>query len=202
MKNTLLLFILCSLSAQAQTITKNFVLAPDGINYFEVVRETNEITGTYSESATIIGKVADIASLEADKVEAQVKVLSEQAFAVSRTIGVLNRIASVDASIFTLTALSPLKTIQAKYASSLTANGWVIDQGAGAGFVPLVFTINASNNLRYSIAGAATKAATIYGDVITLSGYPSTGINTDFYLSENGRNYFSLPNRSVVIKKP
>ena len=72
----------------------------------------------------------------------------------------------------------------------------------GAGFVSLAFTINGSNNLRYSINGAATKAATTYGSVLTLFGYPSTGSNTDFYLAENGKNYFSLPNRAAVIKKP
>ena len=201
MKYTLFLFLLCSLFAQAQTVTKSYVLGADGTTYFEVTTVTNE-----DESATTtkvrVGPAASLASDQADKIESQSRDLAGNAFAVSRTNLRLNEIGAVDADILALTTVSPLKAIQARYASSLTAPGWTIDKGAGAGFEALVFTINAQNNLRYSIAGSATKAATIYGSVITLFGYPSTGSNTDFYLAENGKNYFSLPNRSEVIKKP
>lgn len=201
MKYTILLFLLCSLFAQAQTVTKSYVLGTDGTTYFEVTTTTQE-----DESATttkvMVGPAASLAADQADKIEAKVRELSNAAFTVSRANARLGEINTVDADILALTTVSPLKAIQARYASSLTAPGWTIDKGAGAGFEALVFTINAQNNLRYSIAGSATKAATTYGSVITLFGYPSTGSNTDFYLAENGKNYFSLPNRSVVIKKP
>lgn len=82
---------------------------------------------------------------------------------MSRTNLRLNEIGAVDADILALTTVSPLKNIQSRYASSLTAPGWTIDKGAGAGFEALVFTINAQNKLRFSINGAATKSATIYG---------------------------------------
>lgn len=121
---------------------------------------------------------------------------------MSRTNLRLNEIGAVDAEILALTTVSPLKIIQARYATELLKSGWTIDKGDGNGFIPLTFTINGSNNLRYSINGSATKSAEIYGDLLTLSGYPSAGSNTDFYLAENGKNYFSLPNRSSVIKKP
>lgn len=201
MKYTLFLFFLCSLFAQAQTVTKSYVLGTDGSTYFEVTTTTQE-----NESATTtkvrIGPAASLASDQADKIESQSRDLAGNAFAVSRTNLRLNEIGTVDADILALTTVSPLKSIQARYAASLTEQGWTIDKGAGAGFEALVFTINGSNNLRYSIAGSATKAATIYGDIITLAGYPSTGTNTDFYLAENGKNYFSLPGRLSVIKKP
>lgn len=158
------------------------------------------------ESATTtkvrIGPAASLASDQADKIESQSRDLAGNAFAVSRTNLRLNEIGAVDADILALTTVSPLKIIQARYATELLKSGWTIDKGDGNGFMPLVFTINGSNNLRYSINGAATKAATTYGSVLTLFGYPSTGSNTDFYLAENGKNYFSLPNRLSVIKKP
>ena len=200
MKQTLFILLFASL-LQAQTTTKTYVLGTDNVTYFEVTTVTQE-----DESATTtkvrVGPAASLAADQADKIEAKSRELANAAFAVSRSNARLAEINTVDADILALTTVRPLKTIQARYASSLTAPGWTIDKGAGAGFEALVFTINAQNNLRYSIAGSATKAAIIYGDVLTLSGYPSAGSNTDFYLAENGKNYFSLPNRSEVIKKP
>lgn len=200
MKQTLFLLLFASL-LQAQTTTKSYVLGTDNVTYFEVTTVTQE-----DESATTtkvrVGPAASLAADQADKIEAKARELSNAAFAVSRANARLGEINTVDADILALTTVSPLKTIQARYASNLTAQGWTIDKGAGAGFEAMTFTINGSNNLRYSIAGSATKAATIYGDVLTLAGYPSAGSNTDFYLAENGRNYFSLPNRLSVIKLP
>lgn len=193
--------MLCSLSAFAQTTTKSYVLGTDGVTYFEVVTITQD-----DESATTtktrVGPASALAADQADKIEAKARELAAQAFAVSRTNTRLTEISTADADITTLTTVSPLKLIQARYSAALLANGWTIDRGDGNGFVSIVFTVNGSNNLRYSIAGAATKAATIYGYIITLGGYPSAGTNTDFYLSENGSRYFSLPNRAAVIKKP
>jgi len=42
----------------------------------------------------------------------------------------------------------------------------------------------------------------MYGAVIRLNNYPAAPTDTDFFLSENGNRYFSLPNRNVKIKKP
>lgn len=68
MKYTLFLFLLCSLFAQAQTVTKSYVLGTDSTTYFEVTTVTNE-----DESATTtkvrIGPAASLASDQADKIE-------------------------------------------------------------------------------------------------------------------------------------
>lgn len=200
MKHIIFLFFISSF-AQAQTITKTYVLGADNITYFEVTTVTQEDESAVT-TKTRVGPAASLTSDQADKIEEQVRTIANAAFAVSKTNARLNEIATVDANILALTSSSPLKVIQARYAAELLKSGWAIDRGAGAGFEQFTFTINGSNNLRYSIAGAATKAATIYGNIITLSGYPATGANTDFYLSENGRMYFSLPNRISVLKKP
>lgn len=200
MKNTLLFFILCSLSAQAQTLTKSFVLSPDGINYLEVVRETDEVTGSYSESGVLIGPIAQIASNQADKILQRIEAIANQAFAVSTTNGKIAQEKAVSASIFALTGIDPLKVIQSKYAAWLTQPGWTIDPGTG--YVPIVFTVNASNVLRCSINGAAAKVVEMYGNIIRINGYPDIGANTDFFRSEDGGVYFSLPNRIMKIKRP
>jgi hypothetical protein len=203
MKNITLLFLLCSLSAHAQTTTKSFVLSTDGVNYLEVTRTTADDGLSYSEYATLVGPASALAADQADKIEARMSNIAASAYVVSLTSRRLNEEAKVDSVINALTTLSPLKVIQDRYQAALTASGWTIDQGAGAGFVPLVFTVNGSGVLRYSVNGAATKQATIYGgSLIKLFNYPSSGTNTSFYLDESGKKYFSLPNRGSIIKKP
>ena len=193
-------FLLCSLSAQAQTITKSFVISPDNINYFEVVRETNDVTGTWSEHATLVGPASALANDQADKIEQRIQTLANAAFVVSYASKRIAEEKAVAATIFTLTGVDPLKVIQARYEARLLTPGWTIDPGTG--YVPLVFTVNGSNNLRYSVNGAATKAADIYGNIIRLNNYPANGTDTEFFRSEDGGVYFSLANRIMKIKKP
>ena len=197
----ILFFILCALSAQSQTTTKRFVLAPDGVSFMEITRITED-DGRYSEVATIPGPAVALASDQADKVEAIMRDLAVSAYRVSFTKRTISEAAQADSVVTAVSGVSPLKAIQDRHQSELLKPGWTIDQGAGLGFQQLVFTVNASGNLRFSIAGAATKPATIYGAVIRLRNYPSSPTDTDFYLSENGNQYFSLPNRNVKIKRP
>jgi hypothetical protein len=201
MKHTaILILMLCSISAFTQTITKSFILAPNGVYYMEVTRETNDATGTYYESGVIVGPLAQISSDQADKIEGRMNRIANSAYVVSYTNREINEQKSIAASIATLTGVSPLKVIQDRYQAFLTANGWTIDPGTG--YVPIVFTVNAQGVLRYSVNGAATKAAEIFGNIIRLNQYPAAGTDTDFYRSEDGGVYFSLPNRAVKIKRP
>lgn len=196
----IIIFLLCSLSAQAQTITTSFVLSGDSINYFEVIRVTDEVTGSYSESATLVGPIDQIANDQADKILQRIETLANQAYAVSKTNARINEEKDVSATILALTGIDPLKVILARKQAALLTAGWTINPGTG--YVPIVFTVNGQNNLRYSVNGAATKAADIYGNIIRLNNYPETGTGTDFYRSEDGGQYFSLPNRAMKIKKP
>lgn len=196
----ILFFLLCSLSAQAQTITKSFVISPDSVNYLEVVRETNDLTGAYSESAVLVGPLAAIAEDQADKILQRIENLANAAFVVSKTNARINDEKAVAATIATITGIDPLKVILGRKQADLLTSGWTIDQGAG--YVPIVFTVNAQNNLRYSVDGASTKGVDIYGNIIRLNNYPANGTDTDFFNNEDGGQYFSLPNRAAKIKKP
>ncbi len=195
-----LIFILFAATLQAQTTTKSFVLQPDGATYFEVVRITND-DGTYTEAASLVGPLTALATDQADKIETKMKGLAAAAFTVSFANRTIREVVSIDSLINSITTISALRLIQDRYQSELLTSGWTIDIGTGT-FTNLVFTINGQGNLRYSVAGGATKSAIIYGSVIRLQGFPSTGVNTDFFLNENGSRYFSLPNRLAIIKKP
>lgn len=181
-------------------ITKSFVLAPNGVDYLEVTRDTNDETGAYVETAVLVGPLAAIAADQADKIEGRMNTVANAAYIVSYTNRAINEEKAVATSITTLTGVSPIKLIQDKYQAFLTANGWTIDPGTG--YVPIVFTVNAQGVLRYSVNGAANRTAEVYGNVIRLNQYPATGTDTDFFRSEDGGVYFSLPNRAVKIKRP
>jgi len=200
MKNLTFIFLLCSLSAQAQNITKSFVLSSDGVNYLEVTRTTAEDGLSYTETATLVGPLSAISADQADKIEARITALANAAFVVSYTKKRIAEEKTVSDTILAQTGTSPLKVIQDRYKDRLLTPGWTIDPGTG--FVPIVFTVNVSNNLRYSVNGAATKAADVYGNIIRLNNYPATGTDTDFFRSEDGGQFFSLPNRAMKIKKP
>jgi hypothetical protein len=178
---------------------KSYVLGTDNTTYFEVVTVTYD-----DESQDVtkrrVGPAAELAGDQADKIEAKVREMLAPANSVSRAKTVLSEAGDVDATITTVSGASPLARIQERYQAQLLTAGWTIDEGAG--FVPLVFTVNAQGNLRYTVNGGSTKNATTYGAVIRLKNYPSSPTDTDFYLSESGNRFFSLPNRAVVIKKP
>lgn len=179
--------------------TRDFVLGADQITYFEVTRVTYE-DNSYTETSALVGPAAALTSDQADKIEGNMRTLASDSYRVSRTRSILTEAKNVDADIFAITAVSPLKVIQDRYQAALLEPGWTIDDGAG--FVPIVFNVTAQGVLRYNVNGTGPKNATIYGPVLRLKNYPASPTDTDFFLSENGSRYFSLPNRNFIIKKP
>lgn len=184
--------------AEIASITKSFPVDGNGI-YSEVIRTTYD-DGSYTEQSHPVGPADALTNDQADKILAKAAELASVTYAAANARRVINEANDDAATIATITATDPLKVIQDRYQAELLAPGWEI--GEGAGFVPLVFTVNAQGNLRYSVNGAATKGATFYGAVIRLNNYPASPTNTEFFISENGNRYFSLPNKGVIIKTP
>lgn len=179
--------------------TKDFILGTDGVTYFEVT------TVNYDDESQDITKrpVGDAASLtadQADKIQGRAASLAADTRRASRAKQILNEINADADDVNTITAQNPLAVILQRNESDLLTPGWEIDEGAG--FVPIVFSINAQGNLRYNVNATGAKGATTYGAVIRLNNYPTAPTDTEFFLSENGKQYYSLPNRNVKIKKP
>ena len=179
--------------------TRTFVLDDDLITYFEVTRITYD-DDSYTETAIPVGPAAALTADQADKIEGNARTLASDSLRVSRARQIISDINATDTNITAITAVSPLKVIQDRYQTALLEPGWTIDEGAG--FIPVVFTVTAQGVLRYNINATGAKNAVIYGAVLRLKNYPASPTDTDFFLSENGNQYFSLPNRSVKIKKP
>lgn len=185
--------------ADIVSTTKTFVLGTDNITYFEVV------TTTYDDDSQDItkrpvGPVGQLTNDQADKILDKFNTLATDSYRVSRTAKIIADTTTDDTNLSAVTGQSALKTIQHRYLADLQKPGWTIDDGAGP--LPIVFSVNAQDVLKYSINGAAVKNAKIYGAVLRLNNYPASPTDTDFFLSENRKQYFSLPNRAVKIKKP
>lgn len=185
--------------AEITGVKRDFVLGTDGVTYFEVVT-----TDFDNEEQTVvkrlIGPASTLVANQVNAIQSRFSTLARDADNVSRAKSLLNEAGGDAADIKTITGISPLDEIQALLLPKLTASGWTIDDGSGA--VTLEFSTNAQGVLKYSIGGAATKNAIIYGGVIQLKNYPNASTNTEFYLSNSGRRFFSLPNRAVIIKAP
>ena len=185
--------------AEILTETREFVLGTDGVTYYEVYTVTYD-NEEQTVSKTLVGPAAQLAGHYADQFEQQARTMADNAKPAALTRKRLLEIDSDDTDIFNITGISPKDVIQARYQSQLLAAGWTIDDGGGE--LPLVFTINAGNNLRYSINGGGTQAAEILGAVLRLNNYPTTGIVTEFFATENYKRFGSLPNGNVIIKRP
>jgi hypothetical protein len=178
---------------------ESYVLGNDLVTQYKIT------TITYDDGSQDIikrpeGKSDAIANAKATEIEITVNELVENSQIISRANARLKELNDIDTAMTTQIGKSPLQVIQDRYKLNLLKSGWTIDEGSG--FVPLVFTINASNILKYSVNGTAIKNAKFFGGIIRLNNYPLSNIDTDFFLSETEALYFSLPNRTVKIKKP
>lgn len=184
--------------AEITNITRTWTLGSDGVTYFETVT-TDYDNEEQKVVKKLIGKAGKLAEYYADNFEQISQTMATNAAGIARPKRDLNELDGDAADILAITGVDPLLTIQARYEAELLAPGWTIDEGAG--FIPIVFSKNAQGKLRYNVNGTGNKNATIYGKVIQLNNYPVSG-PTEFYLADNGRQYFSLPNKQYKIKKP
>lgn len=184
------------ISNQART----YALGADGVTYFETLT-TDYSDGSQDVRKRPVGKAAVLLQMSCDTIKNVASAMANDAGGISLTKVRLNNLRNGGAAIKAIIGTDPMDKIQADYQAELLAPGWTIDEGGGT-FVPLVFTVNGQGVLRYSINGGTTKTARIYGAVLQLLNYPASPTDTDFFLNESGKRYFSLPNKAVVIKKP
>lgn len=101
-------------------------------------------------------------------------------------------------AVQTLTGIDPMQGVQDDNVAPFLADGWTIRRDDVTS--PVVFTVNAQQNLRYAVNGGATKGARLFGRVIRLLNYPANGGDTDMFLMKNG-NFVNL-DRSTVLRPP
>lgn len=186
--------------ADITTKTRTYLLGVDGVTYFEVIT-TDYDNGGQDVIKRPVGTASVLTDLVCASIKNTANALATDARGISRARYILNELSGDSGEIQAITGgVSPLEKIQAEHQAELLAPGWTIDEGAG--FVPIVFSVSGQGQLRYNVNGSGNKNARIFGAVLRLNNYPTAPTDTDFYLSDNGRRFFSLPNKAVIIKKP
>ena len=178
--------------------TTTYILSADGVTYLEKVR-TDYDDSSYNEAAKAIGPADALAEYKADKIRLEAQSLAADTYRVSRARRILNEMIHASDAITTVAGVSPLKTVEAAIKPDLLAAGWTIDDGTGA--VPIVFSENAQKVCKYSVNGAATKNIVVFGSVFRLKNYSGT-TDLDLFQDENGKRFYSLPDRQVILKRP
>lgn len=185
--------------AEISNIDRQFVLGSDGVTYFEVTT-TNYTNEEQTVSKRLIGLASVLLQTVSGDIQNKAATLARDADNVSRAKRAALDWIGDDTDIKSITGFSPLKQIQDAFEAALTAAGWIINDGSGD--LPIVFSVNAQGQLKYNINGTGNKNATLFGAVIRLNNYPAAPTDTEFFLSLNGKRFFSLPNRAAVIKTP
>lgn len=186
--------------ADISTKTTTYTLGTDNVTYFEVTVTTFD-NGRKETIENPVGGASILTDLVCARIKNGANALATDARGISRAKYILNELKGDSDEIAAITGgQSPMDKIQSEYQDELLTNGWTIDEGAG--FIPVVFSVSAQGQLRYNVNNTGNKNARMYGAVLRLNNYPAAPTDTDFFLTENGKRYFSLPNKNVIIKKP
>jgi hypothetical protein len=187
---------MAEISAQVRT----YALGADNVTYFEVVT-TDFSDGSQDVRKRPIGKTPVLLQISCDAIKNESAAMANDARGILIIRARLSDMRAGGAAIKAIIGTDPMDKIQADHQAELLTPGWTIDEGSGT-FVPIVFTVTGQGVLKYSVSGGTTKNARIYGDVIQLLNYPAAPTDTEFFVNESGKRYFSLPNKTVTIKKP
>jgi len=202
MKNKLIyIFLLCSLFAQAQEVSKDSIAIEQVNGLYFSARYVEYDNGNAQTTRTIIGDgtAAAVFSQNLALLRIQSESMASQAEDVSKFPKRLTEIKRQSDAIKTLLNKSPLDTIQAAQIATYIAPGWTMKTNGVSTPVDVVFSVTAGGQMRHNL-GNTPRNVTYFGDAMRLHNFPSSGINTDFFRVQNG-NFVTL-DRAYILRKP
>lgn len=198
MKNILFLLLLpLSLLAQRETKVDTSYIINDGGQWFSA-RRVVYLNDEETFSKTLIGDTSRLVQNQIERIISQAGSMANDARTVSGFKRRLSDLKRESDAIRTASGVSPLDTVQKRYAGKLLNGAWTIRESGV--LTPITFTVNAQGRLRYLIQGGQTRNADLFGDVLILNAYPAQGSQVELYLNSE-RNYMSI-DRSVVVREP
>jgi len=93
--------------------------------------------------------------------------------------------------------LSPQDSIEAKDLEQFLAPGWTVKNGSGT--TVITFNKTGQDKLRYQYVTTTNRQTDLLGNVIRLRDFPTTGTNTEFYKSPNGKRWTTLDRAYQLI---
>lgn len=203
MKNIiLLLLLLCSVSAQAQTKytvsdTSNIV---NSAGLFFEVRDVLYSNGEELHTKTLLGDTASLFSAAYSRFIQSAEQMSTDARYVLLFPKRITELNKDNSTILSATGMDVLDSITARLGSALLEDGWTLRTQGAAQPADIVFSVNNNGQLRYTITGQAARNAWLFGAVIHLLNYLGTGDAIDLYRTESG-NYKTVDNR-ITLRRP
>lgn len=199
MKNILLLlFFPLFLTAQTGSpVLDTSYFEKQGGTFFEIKKQVFQ-DGSEQTWKTVIGDSAAFVTAAKNRLVSQSTTMAVDVRHVSTYSRRMKELLREADQVRTLTGTDPQRLIQDEMQSVFLAGTWSIKRDGTTSDV--VFTINGQGALRFSVAGAATKAALVIGDAIRLKNYPANGGDTDVFRLPNG--VWVNVDRSVVLRPP
>jgi len=93
--------------------------------------------------------------------------------------------------------LSPQDSIEAKDLEQFLQPGWTVKNGSGT--TVITFNKTGQDKLRYQYVTTTNRQTDLLGSVIRLRDFPTTGTNTEFYKSSNGKRWTTLDRAYQLI---
>lgn len=199
MKNLLFAFLLLPvlLGAQSEPLSDTSYFVKQGHQFFEVITFTYP-DGSEQTSKTLIGDTAALVSSAKARMTSKAASMAVDIRYVSTFRKQLTALVRESNAVLALTGIDPQKQVQDEHVAPFLLDGWTIKRDATTD--PVVFTVNAQGNLRFSVNGAATKAGQLFGATLRLKNYPSNGNDTDVYRRPNG--VYVNADRTVILRPP
>lgn len=199
MKRLFILYILLFLTVQTngQVIFDTTYIRQIGPTFFNVVRYEYE-NGNYNETQTLIGDSTTLYNNHKDKFAQRGSDMAIEVMATSGFAKKINEIFREADRVKKLTGKEPIDSLRLSndVKSHYTANSWIV---RGDVRQTIVFTYTSSGVLRYKIDSNSPQTARCIGKwVIRLIDYPTTNVNTDFFMINP--NVYSTQDAKKIIR--
>lgn len=196
MKHTFF-FLLLALQISAQEVTKDTsYLTNSGGNFFNVTR-TEYSDGAYSENKTLVGDTLAILSLYVNKISAEANQYASAAIIAMKAKSATAQMAKLDTVISAMLLRSPITSIMDSYEREFLQGTWEIQFG-GANTSVTFPRLSTNKRIRMLPAGGTARTMLLYGNMMRIVNYPTTGPQTLFKVRD-GR-WESLA-RTIVLRR-
>lgn len=173
-------------TAYAQQVGENFFL----------VQRTTQANGSYSESAQLIGNLAQFADYTQGAMIRRASQLAQAANEVLKADRLWTTLIQQDNGFAAGYGRSPLTEVQQQYDSTFLMDTWQLEQAGQIN--PITFTRNAQGKLRATWGGATSKQAYLVSATMRIVNFNSNGA-MNFY--QIGPALWTDADRAIFLRR-
>lgn len=195
MKKVIFIFLFPAFAFGQPFVTLDTTFRTSANGFFYENREVEFSDGTFSKTRTKIGDTLTIFTTYLNSFTSQSNQMAGAARAASRFGRDITRLKQQNSEALAATGRDVLDTLTARYSAPLLLAGWVVKDTSG--IKDIVFSVNANGQLRYTITGFAARNADLFGGILRLNNYLSSGEDVDFFKAISG-NWFTIDDKTKL----